>query len=107
MVKCTRCGKENPADVHTCSLPKALALADMIEEDPMTTWGYREASHETAAELRRLHAENEALRDALKLAKTNIADWGSYASEYFQSKHDLQGDLDSIDRALARAGEKT
>ena len=41
--------------------PEALRLADLIEEDPMTTWGYREASHAAAAELRRLHAENERL----------------------------------------------
>jgi len=99
MVKCTRCGKENPADVHTCT-PLALKLADELDADSNII-GY----DKHAEELRRLHAENEALREELKLAKTNIADWGSYASEYFQSKHDLQGDLDSIDRALARAGE--
>jgi hypothetical protein len=78
-MKCNRCGKENPVDIHTCSLPKALALADMIKEDPMTTWGYREASHEAATELRRLHAENEALEcckdmDAFRLGYDKGAD---------------------------------
>jgi hypothetical protein len=42
--------------------PEALRLADIIEQDPTTTWGYREASHAAAAELRRLHAENVQLR---------------------------------------------
>lgn len=36
---------------------EAHRLADIIEQDPTTTWGYREASHAAAAELRRLHAE--------------------------------------------------
>jgi hypothetical protein len=102
MNACPDCGKPLYEDgIHTCT-PLALKLADEIED-----WWMDGLEDQAADELRRLHAENEALREALKLAKTNIADWGSYASEYFQSKHDLQGDLDSIDRALARAGEKT
>jgi hypothetical protein len=36
---------------------EAHRLADIIEQDPTTTWGYREASHAAAAELRRFHAE--------------------------------------------------
>jgi hypothetical protein len=46
--------------------PEALRLADIIEQDPTTTWGYREASHAAAAELRRLHAQRDALLEALK-----------------------------------------
>jgi len=46
--------------------PEALRLADTIEEDPTTTWGYREAAHAAAAELRRLHATNQELLEALK-----------------------------------------
>ena len=41
---------------------EAHLLADIIEQDPTTIWGYREASHAAAAELRRLHTENERLR---------------------------------------------
>jgi hypothetical protein len=41
--------------------PLALRLADELDDDPM---GY--GQH--AAELRRLHAENEALRGELKMA---------------------------------------
>jgi hypothetical protein len=44
---------------------EAHRLADIIEQDPTTTWGYREASHAAAAELRRLHHNNQVLKDAL------------------------------------------
>lgn len=44
---------------------EAHRLADIIEQDPITTWGYREASHAAAAELRRLHHNNQVLEDAL------------------------------------------
>jgi hypothetical protein len=46
--------------------PEALRLADIIEQDPTTTWGYREASHAAAAELRRLHSVNNELAAALR-----------------------------------------
>ena len=45
--------------------PEAIRLADIIEQDPTTTWGYREFSHAAAAELRRLHHNNQVLKDAL------------------------------------------
>ena len=62
-MKCNRCGKENvdPVYPHTCTAPLAIALADWIDQsDPMN--GHIKA----AAELRRLHAENEALRSVAK-----------------------------------------
>ena len=58
--------------------PEAPRLADTIEEDPTTTWGYREAAHAAAAELRRLHADVEeldGLRERLAdlLSRTAVA----------------------------------
>jgi hypothetical protein len=51
------CEHFNPAPCAGC---KRLALADTIEQDPTTTWGYREASHAAAAELRRpIEAERQ------------------------------------------------
>lgn len=38
--------------------------------------------------------------NALIEAQTLIGDWGSYASEYFQEKHGLQEDIDSLDPAI-------
>lgn len=45
----------------------------------------------------------EAMKDALItliLARGSIEDWGGYASEYFQNKHDLKGDISKVDKAI-------
>ena len=45
----------------------------------------------------------EALRlalEALENASNAIESWGSYASEYFQDKHDLQGDINNTQQAI-------
>jgi hypothetical protein len=67
-MKCDRCGKDNPADVHTCNAPPAIYLAEQIE-------AVYEAPHlprKAAAELRRLHETNEALRAALKQCRKMV-----------------------------------
>lgn len=80
-MKCNRCGKENPAEIHTCTPPLALRLADYwerraqdlqtwVDENDYVEFGYRPeglkreqaGQRETAAELRRLSVENETLR---------------------------------------------
>ena len=48
----------------TCKQPEALRLADALDHDPMPMGWYLDA----AAELRRLHTENERLRAAIKRA---------------------------------------
>jgi len=48
-------------------------------------------------------AEIEKLRAALGLAIDAVEHWASYASPYFQEKHDLTGDLQELRAAL---GEK-
>ena len=49
--------------------------------------------------------------EALILAQSAIEDWGCYASEYFQKKHDLEGDVagpaKTISALRERLGEKT
>ena len=52
-----------------------------------------------------LEADNARLREALREALDDVADWGSYASPYFQAKHDLQGDIDKYKAALAERQE--
>ena len=47
--------------------------------------------------------EIEKLREALRLAVDAVEHWASYASPYFQEKHDLAGDLQELRAAL---GEK-
>ncbi len=87
-MKCNRCGKENPAEIHTCTAPLAIALAERLDVPPGAPLFV-----DAAAELRRLHAENEALRAALDL----IANTGPDARQC----------CDIARAALARAGEKT
>lgn len=62
MTHCPRCGKQNvdPIYPHTCT-PLALTLADELEAIE-GGWHIADAC---CAELRRLHAENDALRAAL------------------------------------------
>ena len=55
------------------------------------------------AEAVALKAEIEKLRAALHLAIDAVEHWASYASPYFQEKHDLAGDLQELRAAL---GEK-
>jgi hypothetical protein len=61
---CIRCGKpfRSVDDIHTCSLPKALALADELERH----LGEFETATRAADELRRLSAENDKLKAALR-----------------------------------------
>jgi hypothetical protein len=68
--------------------PEALRLADTIEEDPITTWGYREAAYAAAAaELRRLHALNGELLEALK--RLHDATWLVSRGHYNEELHDI------------------
>ncbi len=60
-MKCHRCGKDNPAEIHTCT-PLALRLVDKLM-DGMNDEHWNQLTADAAAELRRLHAENEALRE--------------------------------------------
>ena len=95
-----------------------------LEQEPVTksTWQklYEAAidqRNEAVAELRRLHAENVLLHErhhfdngvlaellqALKEATDAIELWGTYASDYFQQKWDLQSDVNAARATIARA----
>jgi hypothetical protein len=58
MTNCIRCGKQNvdPVFPHTCTPPKALLLADVLEATHPALWPY---GQEAAAELRRQYEEIE------------------------------------------------
>ena len=60
-------------------------------------WGDSYYLHKESAD------EIEKLRAALRLAVDAVEHWASYASPYFQEKHDLAGDLQKLRAAL---GEK-
>jgi hypothetical protein len=93
--------------------PEALRLAEMFSSGQ---YGNGTAI-QAAAELRRLHAENVLLHErhhfdngvlcellqALKDATDAIEHWGTYATDYFQKKWDLQSDINAARAAIARA----
>lgn len=68
------------------------------ELDRMFDLGAKSAAESVAA----LEARNAELLAALVEARDSVADWGIYASEYFQQKHDLVGDLAKIDAVIER-----
>ena len=48
-----------------------------------------------------LESEVIRLREALVRARSDMRDWGAYASDYFQEKWGLADDLAAIDAVLA------
>jgi len=65
-------------------------------------------------EVNNLEADNAALRQKvaeleslLREAVQDISDWGSYASEYFQEKHDLAGTIAKYEVALSELKEQS
>ncbi|MCY1308338.1 hypothetical protein D9M70_583380 [compost metagenome] len=52
-----------------------------------------------------LRAEVDGLRTLLTEAAEDIADWGAYAGEYFQQKHDLAGCVARYRAALDKGGQ--
>jgi len=82
--------------------PEALRLADEL----VALHGYP-LSIKAAVELRRLHARNAQLLNALEEASDDIEFWGSYASEYFQKKYKLQNVVDKTRDKIKAAKENT
>jgi len=83
--------------------PTALRLADALAN--LRRWHELtdDECDEAAVELRRLYAVNAELLQALKDATDAIEHWGTYATDYFQKKWDLQSDINAARAAIARA----
>jgi hypothetical protein len=80
--------------------------ADLMEKDGRELWA--KDSRDAADEIERLAIQSDKweletlrLRRALEDAKEAVQSWGAYASEYFQEKWDLAGDIAAIDAALS------
>jgi regulator of replication initiation timing len=76
--------------------PLAIALADVVDEVAVALQQTGEGMKEVSDELRRLHAENEALREALGAMLTHM---GMDEDEWNKPT------FDQARAALARAGE--
>ena len=72
----------------TYTVGHVMHIAERL--DDACGWVKTPEAWEAAAMLRLLYEENEGLRVLLLEAADDIADWGNYASEYFQEKHGLR-----------------
>jgi len=93
--KCPICwGKCKPGQCETKQQPEALRLVERIEQMMSEGWA-TQSEADAAAELRRLHTENEALREALQAC----INYGAMTGDEWVTE--------KARAALARAGEKT
>ena len=60
---------------------------------------------ELAGRVSSLEIEREALLKLLEEAVIDIQDWGQYAGDYFQKKHDLAGTISAYRLAIAARRE--
>jgi len=114
-VSCPRCGKTGlqPDSIHTCT-PLALRLADILGCSAL------QCDVDAAAELRRLHAENEAMRrmsfdskydevkaenEALRQLTSDLLSALEYHEEQTRPIHSTTVAIEAARAALARAGE--
>jgi len=64
------------------------------------------AAANPAAVLELIRQRDELLA-SLKEARELVEDWGAYAPAYMQEKHDLEGDMNKLDAAIANAEKQS
>lgn len=64
------------------------------------------AAANPAAVLELIRQRDELLA-SLKEVRELVEDWGAYAPAYMQEKHDLEGDMNKLDAAIAKAEGKS
>jgi len=57
--------------------------------------------------LKALKQQRDELLASLKEARELVEDWGAYAPAYMQEKHDLEGDMNKLDAAIANAEKQS
>ncbi len=91
------------ADLSGIEICSAMGMVcdDISENDARFV-----ASANPAVVLELIRQRDELLA-ALKNARELVEDWGAYASAYMQEKHDLKGDMDKLDAAIANAEKQS
>lgn len=87
-------------------VPVLRALLDAADERDKLANEYANAEYALQMRLDRIEAQRDRLAAALQDAIECVESWGAYASEYFQNKHDLAGDLARLRAALAELEKK-
>ena len=78
-----------------------LTMYDGFDGDSLKMAQYYAAANPAA--ILALIQQRDELLAAIKDARELVDDWGAYAPAYVQEKHDLAGDLDRLDAAIAKA----
>lgn len=81
-------------------------MSDYIETDRMGTQvvsiqSLQETIRQQQAEIERLKGQRDRLLEGLADCKDDMVCWAQYASEYFQEKHDLNGDIMKYNALIA------
>lgn len=99
---CPDCGKTQTAESR--AIRTLRARAERAEAALRQLGKHPEScGDDCVSELARLDvlAERDALRAALIEATEMVEHWGGYASDYFQKKWNLEGDLTKLRAAIA------
>ena len=80
MTHCPRCGKDNPAEIHTCT-PRALVLAEDLKLNH--TYCPEEVLLEAAAELRRQHQVIESFEQSVTDPENQPSQYGTVPLEWY------------------------
>jgi len=92
------------ADFIAAANPAAvLELIDYVEYLRGKNREHFDACIGCDEELKRVTKQRDELLAALKEARELVEDWGAYAPAYMQEKHDLEGDMNKLDAAIANA----
>ena len=77
-----------------------VTIYDGFEDESLGIAQFIAAANPSA--ILELIQQRDELLAALKDARELVDDWGAYASNYMQEKHDLAGDLDRLDAAISK-----
>jgi len=92
------------ADYIAAANPAAvLGLIEKLDAAHTELELVRDDNHKMMLEIDWLRRQRDELLAALKDARELVDDWGAYASNYMQEKHDLAGDLAKLDAVIAKA----
>ena len=82
-----------------------VAVVDLVQYDGFEGDSLQLAKFYAAANpavVLELIRQRDELLSALKEARELVDDWGAYASNYMQEKHDLEGDLSRLDAVISK-----
>ena len=80
---------------------------ERMDCDPVRVDIARYIAAANPAAILELIQQRDELLAALKYARELVDDWGAYASNYMQEKHDLAGDLERLDAAISKVEEQS